>query len=31
MGFSVSPDRRCILYTQTDQNGSDIMLMENFR
>jgi Tol biopolymer transport system component len=30
-GFSVSPDRRWILYTQTDVSSSDIMLMEKFR
>ena len=30
-GFAVSPDRRWILYTQTDQSSSDIMLMERFR
>ena len=30
-GFSVSPDRRWILYTQIDQSSSDIMLMEKFR
>ena len=30
-GFSVSPDRRWILYTQTDESSSDIMLMEKFR
>jgi Tol biopolymer transport system component len=30
-GFAVSPDRRWILYTQTDQSSSDIMLMEKFR
>jgi Tol biopolymer transport system component/DNA-binding winged helix-turn-helix (wHTH) protein len=29
-GFSVSPDRRWILYTQSDQSSSDIMLMEGF-
>jgi Tol biopolymer transport system component/DNA-binding winged helix-turn-helix (wHTH) protein len=29
--FSVSPDGRWLLYTQEDQFGSDIMLMENFR
>ena len=30
-GISVSPDRRQILYTQEDQSGGDIMLVENFR
>ena len=30
-GFSVSPDRRWILYTQTDESSSDIMLLEKFR
>jgi Tol biopolymer transport system component/DNA-binding winged helix-turn-helix (wHTH) protein len=30
-GLAVSPDSRWILYTQLDQRGSDIMLMENFR
>jgi Tol biopolymer transport system component len=29
--LSVSPNGRWILYTQMDQGGSDIMLMENFR
>jgi Tol biopolymer transport system component/DNA-binding winged helix-turn-helix (wHTH) protein len=29
--LSVSPDGRWLLYTQVDQSGSDIMLMENFR
>jgi hypothetical protein len=29
-GFSVSPDRRWLLYTQSDQSSSDIMLMEGF-
>jgi Tol biopolymer transport system component len=29
--LSVSPDRRWALYTQTDQSGSDLMLVENFR
>jgi len=30
-GFSVSPDGRYLLYTQVDQRGSDLMLIENFR
>jgi Tol biopolymer transport system component len=27
----ISPDERWILYTQTDQSGSDIMLVDNFQ
>ena len=30
-GFSVSPDRRHIIFAQVDQDESDIMLVENFR
>ena len=30
-GFSVSPDEKFLTYTQMDQLGSDLMLVENFR
>lgn len=29
--FSISPDRRWALYSQVNQSGSDLMLVENFR
>ncbi len=29
--LAISPDRRWALYTQTDQSGSDLMLVEDFR
>jgi serine/threonine protein kinase/dipeptidyl aminopeptidase/acylaminoacyl peptidase len=29
--LAISPDRRWALYSQTDQSGSDLMLVENFR
>jgi Tol biopolymer transport system component/DNA-binding winged helix-turn-helix (wHTH) protein len=31
VGLALSPDNRWLLYTQVDQDGSDIMLIENFR
>jgi len=31
LGLSLSPDRRTLLYTQLDDEGSDLMLVENFR
>jgi Tol biopolymer transport system component len=30
-GFTLSPDRRYLLYSQLDQAGSDILLLENYR
>jgi len=30
-GLSVSPDEHWLLYTQVDQSGSDLMLVESFR
>ena len=30
-GFTVSPDGRELLYAQSDQSGTDLMLVENFR
>jgi len=30
-GISVSPDRHYVLYSQLDENNSDIMLVNNFR
>ncbi|MGH7494779.1 MAG: protein kinase domain-containing protein [bacterium] len=30
-GLAVSPDRRFLLYTQLDQEGMDLFLMENFQ
>ncbi|HYK88340.1 MAG TPA: hypothetical protein VE398_06200 [Acidobacteriota bacterium] len=29
--IAISPDRRWALYSQLDQSGSDLMLVENFR
>ncbi len=31
LGLNVSPDGKWLLYTQADQRGMDIMLVENFR
>ena len=31
VGLSVSPDRRWILYTESNPQGNDLMLVENFR
>ena len=31
VGMAVSPDGRTLLYSQFDETGSDLMLVENFR
>jgi len=30
-GISITPDGRWLLFTQIDQSGSDIRMMDNFR
>ncbi len=30
-GLTVAPDAKSLLYTQVDQIGSDLMIVENFR
>jgi hypothetical protein len=30
-GLTISPDGRTLLYSQIDQDGSEIMLAQNFR
>ncbi len=30
-GFALSPDRRYILYSQVDQSGSDILMLDHYR
>ena len=30
-GFALSPDGRYLLYSQVDQAGSDILIMEHYR
>ena len=29
-GFSVSPDRRTLIYSQPEQRGADLMLVDDF-
>jgi hypothetical protein len=31
LGLSISPDRRWLLYGQVDEEGSDLMLVDDFR
>jgi len=31
LGLAIAPDGRSLLYTQKDQEGFDLMLVENFR
>jgi hypothetical protein len=31
LGLTLSPDRRTLLYTQIDDEGCDLMLVDNFR
>jgi hypothetical protein len=31
LALTVSPDGQCILYTQVEQGGSELMLVEKFR
>jgi hypothetical protein len=30
LGLSLSPDQRFLVFAQSDQTGSDLMLIENF-
>jgi hypothetical protein len=31
LGMALSPDEKWLLYSQVDQGGSDLMLVDNFR